>query len=140
MNEYRKEWEDYQKDASVAKILPTYTDNTDPNAERSADHLPGYLAESLKRGLDVFFAPNAPLEINLSSTTRAKVLVAAGNSGDPADFAEARTVIENSLQHSLAGHCRNVTANAGPLRLVFCFCLGLFIFLVGLVPPFVGIL
>ncbi|KAI5481535.1 regulator of G protein signaling superfamily protein [Pseudohyphozyma bogoriensis] len=139
LNEYTKEWTAWQNDTSAAKAAPAYSQNTDPNAPRDASHLPDYLNESLQRGLAVFFAPNGPLELNLSADARAKTLVEAGNSGNPADFAEARDVIEHSLNRSLAQHTKTCVANAGPVRLVFCFCLGLTIWLASLIPAFVGI-
>ncbi|BGP37678.1 hypothetical protein JCM10450v2_001602 [Rhodotorula kratochvilovae] len=139
LNEYEKEYKAYLADPSIPKHAPAATATTDPLASRSASHLPDYLADSLRRGLDVFFAPDGPLELNLPRATRDKVLVEAGNSGDPKDFAEARDIIEHSLNRSLAQHAKMSVANAGPRRLVFCFSLGLFVFLLGLVPPFVGI-
>ncbi|GAA6016931.1 hypothetical protein JCM10207_007851 [Rhodosporidiobolus poonsookiae] len=139
LNEYQKEYDAYLADPSIPKTAPASNANTDPSATRSASHLPEYLSESLRRGLDVFFAPDGPLELNLPRATRDKILVEAGNSGDPKDFTEARDIIEHSLNRSLAQHAKYSVANAGPRRLVFCFCLGLFVFLAGLVPPFVGI-
>ncbi|KAL8290488.1 hypothetical protein RQP46_002746 [Phenoliferia psychrophenolica] len=137
--EYTKEYNAYMADSSIPKVQPSINENTDPNATRTATHLPEYLTVSLERGLSCFFAPNGPLELNLSSTTRGRTLVAAGNSGDPADFAEAKTIVEASLGHSLARHCKASVANAGSIRLMFCFGLGLSIFLASLVPAFVGI-
>ncbi|KAM0754049.1 Proteophosphoglycan ppg4 [Meredithblackwellia eburnea MCA 4105] len=137
LREYTNEYNEFVKEKGAPTFTPT--DNTDPNATRTATHLPEYLAQSLRRGLDAFFAPNGPLELNLSANTRAKTLVEAGNSGNPADFEEAKAVVEDSLTHSLAVHCRNSIANAGPRRLVFCFCLGLTIFLASLIPFFVAI-
>lgn len=140
LNEYEKEYQAYLADPSIPKNAPVQSLSTDPLAPRTASHLPEYLAESLRRGLDVFFAPDGPLELNLPRATRDKILVEAGQSGDPKDFAEARDIIEHSLNRSLAQHSKTCTANAGPRRLVFCFCLGLSIFLLGLVPPFIAIL
>ncbi|GAA5868883.1 hypothetical protein JCM8547_002855 [Rhodosporidiobolus lusitaniae] len=140
LNEYEKEYAAWQADPNAPKTAQQQSYNTDPQAARTASHLPEYLAESLRRGLDVFFAPDGPLELNLPRATRDKILVEAGNSGDPKDFAEARDIIEHSLNRSLAQHAKYSVANAGPRRLVFCFCLGLFVFLAGLVPPLVGIL
>ncbi|GAA6026761.1 hypothetical protein JCM8097_005842 [Rhodosporidiobolus ruineniae] len=139
LNEYEKEYQQYLADPSQPKSAPAPSTNTDPLAPRTASHLPEYLAESLRRGLDVFMAPDGPLELNLPRATRDKILVEAGNSGDPKDFAEARDIIEHSLNRSLAQHAKTSVANAGPRRLVFCFSLGLFVFLAGLVPPFVAI-
>ncbi|GAA5844282.1 hypothetical protein JCM11251_003751 [Rhodosporidiobolus azoricus] len=139
LNEYEKEYNAYMADPSVQKQQPQASLNTDPSAPRTASHLPEYLAESLRRGLDVFFAPDGPLELNLPRATRDKILVEAGNSGNPKDFAEARDIIEHSLNQSLAKHAKASVANAGPRRLVFCFCLGLSVFLLGLIPPFVAI-
>lgn len=140
LNEYEKEYAAYLADPNAPKNAAQASNNTDPLAARSATHLPEYLSESLRRGLDVFFAPDGPLELNLPRATRDKILVEAGNSGDPKDFAEARDIIEHSLNRSLAQHSKFAVANAGPRRLVFCFCLGLSIFLLGCVPPLVGIL
>ena len=140
LNEYEKEFAAFQADTSVDHPAPAANANTDPTAYRTTPHLPDYLSESLRRGLDVFFTPDGPLELNLPHTVRDKTLVEAGNSGNPADFAEARDIIEHSLNRSLATHSKACTANAGPRRLVFCFCLGLSVFLLGLIPPFVGIL
>ncbi|TNY20734.1 Proteophosphoglycan ppg4 [Rhodotorula diobovata] len=143
LNEYEKEYRAYLADPAVAKEAPavsTLEPSTDPLATRTASHLPDYLAESLRRGLDVFFAPDGPLELNLPRATRDKTLVEAGSSGDPRDFSEARDIVEHSLNRSLAQHAKSCVANAGPRRLVFCFCLGLSIFLLGLVPPLVAIL
>lgn len=114
--------------------------STDPHAFRTASHLPSYLSESLQSGLEAFLTPDGPLELNLSQSTRDQTLVEAGQSGDPRDFAAARDAIEHSLNRSLEKHAKSSVANAGPRRLVFCFCLGLSLFLLGLVPPFVGIL
>ncbi|GAA5896602.1 hypothetical protein JCM6882_005738 [Rhodosporidiobolus microsporus] len=139
LNEYEKEYNSYMSDPSAQKQAQQASLNTDPQAARSASHLPEYLAESLRRGLDVFFAPDGPLELNLPRATRDKILVEAGNSGNPKDFAEARDIIEHSLNVSLAKHAKISVANAGPRRLVFCFCLGLTVFLAGLVPPLVAI-
>ncbi|BGP22563.1 proteophosphoglycan ppg4 [Rhodotorula toruloides] len=139
LNEYEKEFAAYMKDSSIPKKEAQPTLNTDPYAPRTAEHLPSYLAESLRRGLDVFFAPDGPLELNLPRATRDRILVEAGNSGDPKDFAEARDIIEHSLNRSLAAHTKTCVANAGPRRLVFCWSLGFSVFLLGLIPPFVGI-
>lgn len=76
----------------------------------------------------------------MSAATRAKTLVEAGNSGNPADFDEAKAIVEASLVHSLARHCKASVANAGSIRLMFCFGLGLSIFLASLIPFFVAIL
>lgn len=140
LNEYEKEYKAYLADPSVAKTEPVSSDNTDPLAPRNAYHLPDYLSDSLRRGLDVFFSPDGALELNLPRAVRDKTLVEAGNSGNPKDFAEARDIIEHSLNRSLSAHARSSVANAGPRRLVFCFCLGLSIFLLGLIPPLVAIL
>lgn len=140
LNEYQKEYDAYLADPAATKSEPAHSDNTDPLAARHADHLPDYLADSLRRGLDVFFAPDGALELNLPRAVRDKTLVDAGNSGNPRDFAEARDIVEHSLNRSLSAHSRSSVANAGPRRLVFCFCLGLSIFLLGLVPPLVAIL
>ncbi|GAA5904864.1 uncharacterized protein JCM6883_004891 [Sporobolomyces salmoneus] len=140
LNEYEKEYSTYLADPSVPKPEQSYSNNTDPLASRTADHLPEYLSDSLRRGLDVFFAPDGALELNLPRAVRDKTLVDAGNSGSPKDFAEARDIIEHSLNQSLSKHAKASVANAGPRRLVFCFCLGLSIFLLGLVPPLVAIL
>lgn len=140
LNEYEKEYKAYLADPSVAKTAPVSSDNTDPLAPRNAYHLPDYLSDSLRRGLDVFFSPDGALELNLPRAVRDKTLVEAGNSGNPKDFAEARDIIEHSLNRSLSAHARSSVANAGPRRLVFCFCLGLSIFLLGLIPPLVAIL
>ena len=140
LNEYEREYKNYLADPSSTKPEPSYSDNTDPLATRTASHLPDYLSDSLRRGLDVFFAPDGALELNLPRAVRDKALVEAGNSGDPKDFAEARDIIEHSLNRSLAAHARGSVANAGPRRLTFCFCLGLSIFLLGLIPPLVAIL
>lgn len=139
LNEYEKEYAAYAA-TDAPKHEQVYSDNTDPLATRSASHLPDYLADSLRRGLDVFFAPDGALELNLPRAVRDKALVDAGNSGDPRDLAEARDIIEHSLNRSLAAHAKSSVANAGPRRLVFCFCLGLSIFLLGLIPPLVAIL
>ena len=147
LNEYEKEYKAFladpalaQKAAAAAAPSSTLEPSTDPLATRTASHLPEYLAESLRRGLDVFFAPDGPLELNLPRATRDKVLVEAGTSGDPRDFAEARDIVEHSLNRSLAQHAKSCVANAGPRRLTFCFCLGLSIFCLGLTPPLVAIL
>ncbi|GAA5896509.1 hypothetical protein JCM5296_000687 [Sporobolomyces johnsonii] len=140
LNEYEKEYNTYLADPSIVKVSPAYSENTDPSAPRMASHLPDYLADSLRRGLDVFFAPDGALELNLPRATRDKTLVEAGNSGNPKDFAEARDIIEHSLNRSLVAHSRSVVANAGPRRLVLCFCLGFLIFLLGCVPALVAIL
>ncbi|GAA5920231.1 hypothetical protein JCM1841_000432 [Sporobolomyces salmonicolor] len=140
LNEYEKEYNAYLADPSIQKISAAYSENTDPSAPRTASHLPDYLADSLGRGLDVFFAPDGALELNLPRVTRDKTLVEAGNSGNPKDFAEARDIIEHSLNRSLVAHSRSVVANAGPRRLLLCFCLGLLIFLLGCVPALVAIL
>ncbi|GAA6006325.1 hypothetical protein JCM11491_004914 [Sporobolomyces phaffii] len=140
LNEYEQELKAYLADPNAAKSQPAESNNTDPLASRTASHLPDYLAESLRRGLDVFFAPDGALELNLPRAVRDKTLVEAGNSGDPKDFAEARDIIEHSLNRSLSAHSKASVANAGPRRLVFCFCLGLSIFLLGLIPPLVAIL
>ncbi|GAA5821183.1 hypothetical protein JCM3770_002270 [Rhodotorula araucariae] len=139
LNEYEKEYKAFLADPSIPKVAQVPTATTDPLAPRAASHLPDYLAESLRRGLDVFFAPDGPLELNLPRATRDKTLVEAGNSGDPKDFADARDIVEHSLSRSLAQHAKLSVANAGPRRLVFCFSLGLVVFLLGLIPPFVGI-
>jgi len=136
---YQREYQAWKADPTSSGAVPSANPNSDPFATRAATHLPDYLAESLRRGLEVFFSPDAPLELNLSSATRDKTLVEAGNSGSPDDFATAREIVEHSLNRSLAVHARNSVANAGPRRLVFCFCLGLSVFLLGLVPAFVGI-
>merc|ERR1711939_1068579 len=83
-----------------------------------------------KRGRSSDEKPGQPLD---------HVIAAVDNSSDPAVFDEAKAVIMDSLAHSLSTYTKSVTANAGPRRLVFCFCLGLSIFLLGLIPPFVGI-
>lgn len=140
LNEYEKEYTAWANDPNVEHPAQSSNANTDPTAYRTTSHLPDYLSESLRRGLDVFFTPDGPLELNLPHTTRDKVLVEAGNSGNPADFAEARDIIEHSLNRSLATHAKSCTANAGPRRLVFCFCLGLSVFCLGLIPMLVGIL
>jgi hypothetical protein len=140
LNEYTQEYKTYLADPSSTKSQQIASDNTDPLAARAASHLPDYLSDSLRRGLDVFFAPDGALELNLPRAVRDKTLVDAGNSGDPKDFAEARDIIEHSLNRSLTAHSKSSVANAGPRRLVFCFCLGLSIFLLGLVPPLVAIL
>lgn len=140
LNEYEKEYAAYMKDSSIPKKEAQPTLNTDPSAPRTAAHLPQYLAESLRRGLAVFFAPDGPLELNLPRATRDRSLVDAGNSGDPKDFIEARDIVEHSLNRSLAAYTKTCVANAGPRRLVFCWSLGFFVFLLGLIPPFVGIL
>ncbi|GAA5931801.1 uncharacterized protein JCM15063_001571 [Sporobolomyces koalae] len=140
LNEYEREFKAYLADTSVPKTEPVPSDNTDPLAFRAASHLPDYLSESLRRGLNVFFAPDGALELNLPRAVRDKILVEAGNSGDPKDFAEARDIIEHSLNRSLAAHSKASVANAGPRRLTFCFLLGFSIFCLGLVPPLVAIL
>ncbi|GAA5890870.1 hypothetical protein JCM8208_003079 [Rhodotorula glutinis] len=143
LNEYEKEYKAFLADPNAKKdAAPSSTlePSTDPLATRTASHLPEYLAESLRRGLDVFFAPDGPLELNLPRATRDKILVEAGTSGDPRDFAEARDIVEHSLNRSLAQHAKSCVANAGPRRLTFCFCLGLSIFCLGLIPPLVAIL
>ncbi|GAA6062472.1 hypothetical protein JCM10212_000007 [Sporobolomyces blumeae] len=140
LNEYEKEYAAYVASPDYVKSEPVHTESTDPLATRTASHLPDYLAESLRRGLDAFFAPDGPLELNLPRAARDKVLVEAGNSGDPKEFAEARDIVEHSLNRSLAAHAKASTANAGPRRLTFCFCLGLSIFCLGLIPPLVAIL
>ncbi|SGY40135.1 BQ5605_C003g02328 [Microbotryum silenes-dioicae] len=144
LNEYEKEWNAWQRDptalkeANDARII-------DPHASRTLTQFPPLLRESLERGLDAFFTPDGALELNLSDATRAKVLVEA-QSGNPADFEEARGLILHSLHsmahlpRSLAAHSKACVANAGPRRLVFCFCLGLSIFLLGMIPPLVGII
>ncbi|KAK4699408.1 hypothetical protein P7C70_g6854, partial [Phenoliferia sp. Uapishka_3] len=104
-----------------------------------ASQLPKDLSALLERGLASFFAPKATLELNLSSSTRTKTLSDAGISGNPADFEEAKVIVEHSLRHSLASHCKAQIANAGSVRLVFCFCLGFTVFALGLVPFFVAI-
>ncbi|POY70142.1 hypothetical protein BMF94_6725 [Rhodotorula taiwanensis] len=141
LNEYEKEYAAYLKDPSAKreKVDSSVEASTAPMASRTASHLPEYLATSLRRGLDSFFAPDGPLELNLPRATRDKVLVEAGASGDPKDFAAAREIVEQSLARSLSAHARSSVANAGPRRLVFCFSLGLFVFLAGLVPPLVAI-
>lgn len=141
LNEYEKEYAAYLKDPSAKreKVESSVEASTAPMASRTASHLPEYLATSLRRGLDSFFAPDGPLELNLPRATRDKVLVEAGASGDPKDFAAAREIVEQSLARSLSAHARSSVANAGPRRLVFCFSLGLFVFLAGLVPPLVAI-
>merc|ERR1711939_1216824 len=110
---------------------------------RSSDEKPGqpldHVNALLDRGVSAFFKPDAPLELNLRQDQRDRVLAAVDNSSDPAVFDEAKAVIMDSLAHSLSTYTKSVTANAGPRRLVFCFCLGLSIFLLGLIPPFVGI-
>lgn len=126
LNEYEKEYQAYTREAPEKGV-------------DAAAHLPEYLATSLRRGLDTFFAPDAPLELNLPRATRDKTLAEAGSSGDPKDFAAAREIVEQSLARSLNKHARSSIANAGPRRLVFCFCLGLTVFLIGLVPPLVAI-
>ncbi|BGP53714.1 hypothetical protein JCM8202_003644 [Rhodotorula sphaerocarpa] len=126
LNEYEKEYQAYMREAPEKGV-------------DAAAHLPEYLATSLRRGLDTFFAPDAPLELNLPRATRDKTLAEAGSSGDPKDFAAAREIVEQSLARSLNKHARSSIANAGPRRLVFCFCLGLTVFLIGLVPPLVAI-
>ncbi|GAA5978609.1 hypothetical protein JCM10908_004421 [Rhodotorula pacifica] len=141
LNEYEKEYQAVMRDPSAVreKLDPDVAVSTAPDAYRTALHLPEYLATSLRRGLDSFFAPDGPLELNLPRATRDKVLVEAGASGDPKDFAAAREIVEQSLARSLSAHARSSVANAGPRRLVFCFSLGLFVFLLGLVPPLVAI-
>ncbi|KAK4048760.1 hypothetical protein OIV83_004526 [Microbotryomycetes sp. JL201] len=139
LDEYTKEYNEWLADKAVEHPEAAPSLSTDPLATRRADHLPDYLADSVQRAMQCFFMPNAPLELNLAHNTRDKTLVEAGASGKPQDFAEARDVIEHSLNRSLQQHSRTCIANAGPRRLVFCFCLGLSVFLLGLVPPFVGI-
>ncbi|BGP13599.1 hypothetical protein JCM10213_007775 [Rhodosporidiobolus nylandii] len=139
LNEYEKEYNAYMADPSQPKQPQQSSQNMDPFAPRTPSHLPEYLSESFRRGLDVFLMPDGPLELNLPRATRDRILIEAGNSGDPRDLAEARDIIEHSLNRSLAQHAKYSVANAGPRRLVFCFCLGLFVFLCGLVPPIVAI-
>ncbi|GAA5879877.1 hypothetical protein JCM3774_002267 [Rhodotorula dairenensis] len=142
LNEYEKEYRAYRRQSSATnenKVDSNVARSTAPEAPRTAMHLPEYLATSLRRGLDSFFTPDGPLELNLPRATRDKVLVEAGSSGDPQDFAPARDIVEQSLARSLSAHARSSVANAGPRRLVFCFSLGLFVFLLGLVPPLVAI-
>lgn len=142
LNEYEKEYRAYErqnKAPQTEKVDRDVVVSTAPEATRTASHLPEYLATSLRRGLDSFFAPDGPLELNLPRATRDKVLVEAGTTGDPKDFAPAREIVEQSLARSLSAHARSSVANAGPRRLVFCFSLGLFVFLLGLVPPLVAI-
>ncbi|SCZ95973.1 BZ3500_MvSof-1268-A1-R1_Chr8-1g09919 [Microbotryum saponariae] len=138
LNEYEKEWNAWQRDPTALKEAHDAR-ITDPHASRTLTQFPPQLRESLERGLDAFFTPDGALELNLSDATRDKVLVEA-RSGNPADFEEARGLILHSLHRSLAAHSKACVANAGPRRLVFCFCLGLSIFLLGLIPPLVGIL
>jgi len=78
LNEYTKEYAAWKADPASSGAVSQPNANTDPFAARSAAHLPAYLAESLRRGLEVFFSPDAPLELNLSSATRDKTLVDAG--------------------------------------------------------------
>ncbi|KAK4052995.1 hypothetical protein OIO90_004119 [Microbotryomycetes sp. JL221] len=139
LNEYTKEYQAWLNDSTIEHPEPKSNLSTDPMAPRRADHLPDYLADSLERAMQCFMMPNAPLELNLAHNTRDKTLVEAGQTGRPEDFSEARDVIEHSLNRSLQQHSKTCIANAGPRRLVFCFCLGLSVFLLGLVPPFVGI-
>lgn len=142
LNEYEKEYRTYErqnKAPQTEKVDRDVAVSTAPEATRLASHLPEYLATSLRRGLDSFLAPDGPLELNLPRATRDKVLVEAGSSGDPKDFAPAREIVEQSLARSLSTYARSSVANAGPRRLVFCFSLGLFVFLLGLVPPLVAI-
>ncbi|GAA5967386.1 hypothetical protein JCM8115_006124 [Rhodotorula mucilaginosa] len=142
LNEYEKEYRAYErqnKAPQTEKVDRDVVVSTAPEATRTASHLPEYLATSLRRGLDSFFAPDGPLELNLPRATRDKVLVEAGTTGDPKDFAPAREIVEQSLARSLSAYARSSVANAGPRRLVFCFSLGLFVFLLGLVPPLVAI-
>lgn len=141
LNEYEKEYSAWRAANPTAVAQADLTQaSTDPHAFRTSSHLPDYLNDSLQRGLEAFFTPDGPLELNLSQSTRDQTLVTAGRSGDPKDFAEAREVIEHSLNRSLEKHGKASVANAGPRRLVFCFCLGLSVFLLGLIPPFVAIL
>lgn len=128
LNEYEKEWNAYQA------INPTQ------GGPHSAVHLPVNLHTSLQAGLEAFFAPNARLELNLSSATRDKTLIDAAQSGSPRDFREARDVVEMSLQRSLTAHKKAAMSNAGGRRLALCACMGLAVFLLGLVPALVAIL
>ncbi|KWU44986.1 hypothetical protein RHOSPDRAFT_29009 [Rhodotorula sp. JG-1b] len=142
LNEYEKEYRTYERQNKAPQIEKVDRDvavSTAPEATRTASHLPEYLATSLRRGLDSFLAPDGPVELNLPRATRDKVLVEAGSSGDPKNFAPAREIVEQSLARSLSTYARSSVANAGPRRLVFCFSLGLFVFLLGLVPPLVAI-
>lgn len=141
LNAYSKEYQAYLRDSATPreKVDSNLVASTAPEAPRTATHLPEYLATSLRRGLESFFTPDGPLELNLPRATRDKVLVEAGSSGDPEDFGSARDIVEQSLARSLSVYARSSVANAGPRRLVFCFSLGLFVFLLGLVPPLVAI-
>ncbi|ORY88201.1 hypothetical protein BCR35DRAFT_301726 [Leucosporidium creatinivorum] len=127
LNEYQKEWNTYQ------------AANPTQRGPHSAVHLPANLYTSLQAGLEAFFAPNARLELNLSSTTRDKTLVEAAQSGSPSDFRDARDVVEMSLQRSLSAHKKAAIANAGGRRLALCACMGMFMFLLGFVPALVAI-
>ncbi|MCZ6902161.1 MAG: hypothetical protein O7C62_06070, partial [Rickettsia endosymbiont of Ixodes persulcatus] len=52
LNEYEKEYNAWAADTSVDHPAPASNANTDPTAYRTTSHLPDFLSDSLRRGLD----------------------------------------------------------------------------------------
>jgi len=135
--EYRKEWTQAKK--SGASFSPKLDTELPPGAPAYLAKLPERLAFSLARGVESFLKPDAPLELNLPQDMRDRTLSKVESTGDPNDFEEVREHVMELLGHSLQKYTKMCVGNAGTRRKIFALCLGISLFLVGLVPPFVGI-
>jgi len=93
------------------------------------------LAHFYSRAKQTFLVPSAPLELNISSSTR-KVFLTANHSPHPppSALAEIKTQVESMLKESLKTFIRSNGGNAGRKRGLFAICVGLTVMCVGLAP------